>query len=295
MPNLNSLSSITTTATALSNLILVSPTTTIGYQPLNPPKSDGTPSNLPQKETLVFMYEGEQTALIESDITDHYIEDNSAIQDQIALRPEVITTRGFIGELNDIAPSFLKPLEIAADKLNVISSFTPELSTTAILAYDEAFFAYQLAASLANSAVSAWAGLTSLFGDTTGQVVDGSGVFTVGSPLIQNKQQNMFQQFYSYWRNRILFQVQTPWAVFNNMAIKSLRAIQDAETNTISDFEITFKMIRVASTTTNEGQLASLLGGRAGSQNSAISDNGTSPGGQDQSFSSSLSTQTSAA
>ena len=44
------------------------------------------------------------------------------------------------------------------------------------------------------------------------------------------------------------FPVQTPWAVFQNMAILRLTATQDAETNVITDFEVTFKLIRMAST-----------------------------------------------
>ena len=74
--------------------------------------------------------------------------------------------------------------------------------------------------------------------------IGSSGISSTGSA--QNKQQLVFQRFYGYWRSRTLFKVQTPWAVFDNCAIKSLRAIQDAETNTITDFEVSFKVIRVA-------------------------------------------------
>src|SRR6185312_8744514 len=102
MPDLSSLASITTAATALSNLILVNPQKTIGYQPQNAPSNNGQTAQL--GPSLLFHYEGEQTASLESDITDHYIENNTAIQDQIALKPVIITTHGFIGELNDIPP-----------------------------------------------------------------------------------------------------------------------------------------------------------------------------------------------
>lgn len=268
MPNLSNLSSITSSVGALSGLILVSPQNTVGYQPLSPAGSDA-----PQPKTFVFHYEGEQTVSLESDITDHYVEDNTAVQDQIALKPEIITTQGFIGELNDVPPAFLKPLQLASQKLTTIGSYTPQLTTTALLAYSEALFLYQTAASAVNSAVSTVESVGGFFGASTGQNVIGSNGLTEGG--IQNEQQAAFQKFYVYWKNRYLFNVQTPWAVFQNMAITKLRAVQDAETNVISTFEVTFKMIRVASTITLNGLKTSDLGGRLSSQGSSLQNNGT--------------------
>jgi len=90
--------------------------------------------------------------------------------------------------------------------------------------------------------------ISSLAGTAGTSVIDGRSINTAAH---QNKQQTMFQQFYGYWRNRILFTVQTPWAVFQNMAIMRLTAVQDADTQVITDFEVTFKLIRMASTSFN--------------------------------------------
>lgn len=231
--NLSALTSITTTATALSNLILATPNANPGYQPQQKIFPDGS---VAQKDPpILFDYEGEQTGTFESDITDHYIEDNTAVQDQIALRPEIITTRGFIGELNDVVPPLLQALQVAANKLTVISAFTPGLSSTALLAYNEAFQAYQLASLASSAGVAAWG------------FISGNGSQT------QTKQQAAFARFYGYYRNRTLFTVQTPWAIFQNMAIKSLRPVQDAETNTVTEFQVEFKMMRFASTISTSG------------------------------------------
>jgi hypothetical protein len=245
MPNLSALVPLTTAATALSNLILVSPQSVVGYQPQNPPSSLGQPSTAQQPPAFLFNYEGEQSVTIESDITDHFVENNTAIQDQIALRPEIVTTHGFIGELTNIAPPALAAVKAIADKLVVVGAFTPVLSATALLAYAQAFQAYQVAINARDAAVSAFSSLTNT---GNGQSVVGSnGLVTQPN---QNKQQIAFQQFYGYWRNRTLFTVQTPWAVFLNMAIRSLRAIQGEDTRVITDFEISFKMIRTAQTVT---------------------------------------------
>lgn len=230
---------LTTGALSLSNILLVTPQAKIGYQP----------ELTPRPTSLVFHYEGEQTATLESDITDHFVEDNTAIQDQIALKPEVLTTHGFIGELNDIAPNaFLAGAREIATRLTTIAAYTPALSVTALRAYAQADYAYRVAEAAANTAISAWANIT---GENSNSLIDGIGI--VKRPN-QGKQQIMFQQLYGYWRTRVLFTVQTPWAVFQHMAIKSLRAIQDADTRMITDFEITFKMIRFASTITEEKQ-----------------------------------------
>lgn len=274
MANLSGLSAITTAATSLSNLILVSPQKTVGYQPqsVNGVQAEQPPS-------LLFHYEGEQTVGIESDITDHFIEDNTAIQDQIALKPETVTTHGFIGELNNVKPALFGLLNTLANKLTVIDAYAPGLSKTAINAVNQADQLYQVGSKAANSAVSAWSSITGQDGEN---VIGSSGIqngaFNAATGQIsgnQSKQQVIFQQFYGYWRARTLFTVQTPWAVFQNMAIKSLRAIQDAETRVITDFEVSFKMIRTASTATVLG-IADISQGRLIAQAAGITNLGTS-------------------
>lgn len=273
--SLSSLTSFTTSASALSNLVLCTPQQTIGYQPQIPSALQGT---ITQPPAFMFNYEGEQAVTLTSDITDHYVENNSAIQDQISLKPEEITTHGFIGELNDITPLGLQTLQTVANKLLLMEAYTPALTTSALIAYDTAFQLYELALSVANSAVSAWSSIN----NSGGENVIGSAGLTPGTfsfaqginnSATQNKQQVAFQTFYGYWRARTLFTVQTPWAVFQNMAIKSLRAVQSEETRMITDFEITFKMMRFAST--SGGTTASIAQGRAATQSSPSVNNGT--------------------
>lgn len=274
MPNLSQLSGITTAATALSNLLLVSPQDTVGYKPQNTPNADGTISTAQSPPAFIFDYEGEQTASLESDITDHYIEDNTAVQDQVALKPEIITTHGFVAELNDVPPFPLQYVKEAAEKLTAIGAYAPQLSATANLAYAEAFQLYQVGQNAVNTAVAAWSSIGSIGGGGNGQSVIGSNGITAASN--QNKQQIAFQKFYGYWRNRTLFTVQTPWAVFQNMAILRLRAIQSEETNVITDFEITFKMIRIAQTLNLSAGFPVSYAGRLNSQASSPTDLGTS-------------------
>lgn len=268
MANLSSLINATTTATGLANLILVSPQSVVGYQPQATPSQDGEPQQNPP--AILFNFEGEQNLGLQSDITDHYVEDNTAVQNQIALRPEEFTTTGYVGELNDVAPRLLQPLKETVTKLTILAAYTPELSTTALIAYNRAFQAYQVAKNVANAAVSAWGSIT---GDNSGtSVISGQGITIARN---QTKQQIAFQQFYGYWRTRTLFTIQTPWAIFQNMAIKSLRAIQSEETRMITDFEVTFKLMRFAETITIK-PLITDFEGRSASQSSELLDLGVS-------------------
>lgn len=282
------ISQLSGAAGALGGLIFATPINgTVGYLPLNPRSSTGLPSLLPTPKALIFQYEGEQTMSLDSDITDHFVEDNSAIQDQIAIKPEVYTTRGLIGELNDVLPAALQPLQKVANALVTIDAYTPQLSVTALLAFNQAVFAYENAASIVNNAVAAYSSLASAFGSDTGEIVDGSGVFTSGQPSAQNKQQVMFQQLYGYWNQKILFNIQTPWAIFSNMAILNVKAVQDEETRMITDFQVTFKKIRVASSVVLEAP--TITAGRSATQSASLTNQGTSSGGSDSSLGSSIS------
>lgn len=249
---------------ALGGILIASPQTTIGYQPQpNPP--------LASQPALVFNYEGEQTATLSSDITDHYVEDNTAIQDQIALKPILITTHGFIGDLNDVPPNAaLAVAQKAALALTPLSAYSPQLSITALNAYNAAVFAATVLQNTANTAVSAW---NTINGNGGLSVVNGT--TTILEPN-QTPQQQYFQQFLGYWNNRTLFTIQTPWCVFQNMAIQTLRAIQDETTKLVTDFEVTFKLIRFASSQEASQATLGSLAGRAANQNSQLVNLGTS-------------------
>lgn len=271
--NLSALTPITTTATTLSNLILVSPQDTIGYQPQNPVNPDGTPSTAQPPPAFLFNFEGEQSVTLEADITDHYIEDNTALQDQIALKPPVISTQGYIGELNDIVPPALAPVKAIATKLFLVQAYTPALSISAQIAYNTAFQLYQTAQNAINSAVSTWSSINGSGGES---VISGNANFPIASEPNQSKQQLAFQQLFGYMQSRTLFTVQTPWAIFQNMAIKSLRPVQESETEYITTFEMTMKQIRIAQTTTTGGTLGSNLQGRAATAGAGETNLGTS-------------------
>lgn len=263
------ISNISLKAGALSNLILVTPNTNRGIEA----EVSGTPSapstvlsRSPWNgKKFLFHYEGEQTLLLESDITDHYVEDNTSTQDHIAIKPVTITTHGYIGELNDVPSPALQIIKSIADKLTMLAPFNPQLSVSALVAYNNAVLAYNSASQVLNAGVSSW-----------NSIVNGG--------ASQNLQQLAYNQFYAYWKDRTLFTVQSPWAIYSNMAIKSLRATQDEDTRMISTFEVSFKQMRFANT-----RLVEVRQGRNEIQSMSAVDHGLSSPVDDISLSDALS------
>jgi hypothetical protein len=190
-----------------------------------------------------------------------------------------ITTHGFIGELNDVVPAALASLNAVANKLTTVSGYLPQVSVAALNAYNEAAQLYSIAQQTVQAAVAAWSSISPSGKGAGEAVVTTAGIENTGQPG-QNKQQIMFQQFYGYWSpadalTRTLFTVQTPWAIFQDCAIETLRAIQDETTRMITDFEVTFKQMRFASTalfTLNVNQ----QNGRAANQSASQVNLGTS-------------------
>lgn len=241
--NLETLSQATLTATTLGNLILVSPQKQLGIKPTQQGKMS---LNVP---SFLFHIKGEEQVNLKSDITDHFVEDNTAINDHVTLRPEIVTCQGFIGELNNVTPEILVALRVAADKLTLVNAFTPALSITALRAYNLAEQLARITANSVEAGVASWNSISnSKLGTTKGQLNEIGSTGLVTDNGNQTKQQQAFQQLYGYWKKRVLFKVQTPWAIFNNMIIEDMTAIQDEETDMITDFKIQFKIMRFAET-----------------------------------------------
>lgn len=181
---------------------------------------------------FLFDAEGESIAHLSSDITDHYVENNDAIQDHIALRPNKITLKGYVGEVvYNSAGDTRTFLQQAVQKLTVINAFLPQISSSAT----------QLQETLEsplNSPIT---------------LADASNIYGLVSNLLgsfgpEARQQNAYNYFKALMTAKVLMGVQTPWEFMTNMAIESVVALQDEKTKYLSDFSITLKQMRFAQT-----------------------------------------------
>lgn len=94
---------------------------------------------------FLFDYDAEQFLELASEITDNYIEDNTAIADNITLLPERVTLRGLIGELTDQDTTLPTPAPTPAP-LPLIPGLFPPFSVAA-----DVSFAPKLGANVANA------------------------------------------------------------------------------------------------------------------------------------------------
>lgn len=185
---------------------------------------------------FVFNAEGEAAADLTADITDHYTEDNQAVQDQIALHPKKVILKGYVGELvynaSGSAPGTIQTL---AEKLTAITAFLPSLTAAATQAQQALI---NPASITLNNALSTTSNIYALIQNILGATGN------------QKNQQNAYNFFKALWQSKTLMSIQTPWEFMTNMAIENVRPIQSENSIYMTDFAVTYKEIRIASTST---------------------------------------------
>lgn len=182
---------------------------------------------------FVFDIADDDSVELDADITDHYVENGTAIQDHIALRPERVTVRGLVGEYRYIAESNQTKLQKATKKLTTLASYLPPLSDAATAIYKG------LQGENENASLS-------LFGSLNNVTNTAMDLFKAyrNINLPQTEQQKAFIYFEALRNSRALFTIQTPFRYYTDMAVESIRATQSGFTRDQSEFEVSFKKMR---------------------------------------------------
>lgn len=184
---------------------------------------------------FVFSNGGHQEIDLKADITDHYVENNTAVQDNRAIKPLHFKVDGYIGELVYTAPSSQTGiLQSIFQKITTISSYL------------------SIATSAGRQAYSKISSSKNTAGDYTKNLAAGGADLYKAFKQI-NPPKTAQAQAYNYFaalfnNNSLLFSIQTPWTFITNMAIESLHCTQPDETDQRTDFSITFKQIRYVDT-----------------------------------------------
>ena len=230
--------SIYSVLTAAQTLALV--------RPANPP---------PGLAGFLFDIDDDDIVKLRSQVSRHFVEDNTTIQDQVALEPEGVVLRRFVGELVYANPS-VAPVSATPDPLPLNPGMVPAITPGAL--QDQ--IAAQVQSAAENKAVS---DQQSLWGFYVGQG---------GETPNQTRQSIVFGYLYQLWLGRCLFTVETPWGVFTNMVIESADFEQAGISKSSSEATITFQKIRVAQpATVTVGQVAN----RAQIQQAPVTQNGS--------------------
>ncbi len=160
----------------------------------------------------------EHTMEQSADITDHYAEDNSFIQDHIAFKPKKITLKGLICELTDSSSIVSSSINKLATSLPSAIPFVGNNVRNTVRKYANT------AQSLYNSAKSAY-----------DQVMNYYELYKGIAPE-PTKQELNYKFLETYMKMRRLFIVITPWGTYNNMAIETIRVTQ---TDSLGQTDIT--------------------------------------------------------
>lgn len=182
-----------------------------------------------------------EEATFESDITDHYVEKNFAVQDHIAQRPMILNVKGFMGELNDVAIQRQISILTNVQSLGDIGGLAPNFSMQAAQVYAKV------------------AEVESKINNVLNQAAN---IYDIFNPkaTTNTRAQRAFLFFQNLWKNGLPCDVETPFGVFKNMYILRVSNINRGDTKIITDFSVTFKQIRTVDTIT---EVPSTKAGRA--------------------------------
>lgn len=169
---------------------------------------------------------------LDMDITDHYVESGSFINDHAVEKPIMITLTGMIGELVYSAPesgSLEATLSNLSTKLGLVPAylgpFTPGMTQKLAVVASAAAYAASQATAIEKRATN----LIRYF---------------KGEDSSQSLQEKAFRDLSALWKSKQVVTVQTPWGFFGNMMIKTISPKQDQQSNDYTDFSITLKEVR---------------------------------------------------
>lgn len=181
---------------------------------------------------FIFDVPDSESLSLASDITDHFTESNSFLNDHIVRKPVIITLTGFIGELVFRAPSGIPgAVQELDNRLETVEAYAGDLTPGAV----------QTAQRIIGQAQSA----ISAINQTLGKVQNIVGLFD-GESSEDTLQKKAYRQLFALWQSSEFVTVQTPWAYFDTMAIQSITLTQNAESEDITDISVTLKEMRVA-------------------------------------------------
>jgi hypothetical protein len=180
---------------------------------------------------FVFDYESDTQVNLDAEITDHYTEDNTAIQDHIAIRPAKVTLRGFVSELAQAKDTGVSgALSEINSRLETVEAYLGNYTPGMVQGLQKAITATQNAVNTIDQTVN--------------RIENIVGLFTAPG---QTKQERAYQELEQLLQTKQIVTLETPYKYFDLMAIESITFIQPDDNRYQSDISVTLKQIRYAS------------------------------------------------
>jgi hypothetical protein len=219
---------------------------------------------------FVFDIALEDTVKLEAEITDHWLENNSAVNDHVAIKPKRIILRGLIGELVQI----YNPTELdgllgrTSNLLGQVPAYLGSMTPQAVQKAQAAITKAQDAAAQINAAAKKLNNVIGLFADPLGGLLGTSGAKT--------KQQDAFAILETMFDNKMTFTLETPYKFYENVVIENIIALQPEHSKTYSEFTVILKQLNFSNLNTQDGGILTTKNkmGRAAQQSQSIINKG---------------------
>ena len=181
---------------------------------------------------FIFDIPDTENVNLSADITDHFTESNSFLNDHIVIKPDLITLSGFVGELRFKPPEGIAgQVEEIQNRLQIVPAYLGDLTPGA----------QQIAARIVGSVQTVISGIN----QTVDRVENLVGFFD-GVDAEETQQQKAFNTLDALRRNGEVLTVQTPWKYYDSVMIQNISFRQDGVSEDISDISVTLKEIRIA-------------------------------------------------
>lgn len=207
---------------------------------------------------------------LENDITDHYIDTGSAVQDHVARRPITITLNGYQGEYFYSVHPIEDTISKIIPTMSLVKQFLPKVRevTQRIKARKNEQALIQVNEDGTFSKV-----YQNRILDKDLNAID---LFKLFQNLykLKNAQTQTFYFFEALWKAQALFSIETRYQRFDNMLLQLVTATGDNNAD-ISDFHVTFKQINI---TTSKVESIKDVAGRLKEQTAPITDKGIDKG-----------------
>ena len=198
---------------------------------------------------FVFDYEGDNTLELRAEITPHFAEDNSNIEDHMSLHPRTLTLSGKVSEL--IMPA---PFNLASPSASFLSSGLTGVFQTlpqklgTLNAYLGKYTpqAAQKVFGQVNKVENTLNNYVNTATQYLNQVKSFAGVFGIGAGQ-ETKQSKAYAFLAALYDARVVFDVVTPWTYQKNYVISSVSFFQPKETPSQTEITVIMKQIRMVS------------------------------------------------
>lgn len=199
------------------------------------------PQGVGQIDSFTFDYQLSNEVRMDNEITDHWLEDFTAVQDHIGVKPKIVILRGYVAELVFKVSFFEQLFAGVQNALSQVPAYLGSYTAGTTLALTKAITQAQNIEQQAVQAFNRAAGIVNLVSLATGA---------------QTKQQKAFAQLSALRDAKILFTVFTPFQVYTSMAITQLTATQREKSKDYSEFSVTMKQVNITGATTANSSTA---------------------------------------